>query len=127
VGHAEVILFSTPTCAACRDVETLLAQKQVKVRVLDVSADREALVLLLRFAGSPTVPTVVAYGEVMVGFDAARLDQMLEGLEERAETWERVEAEEEEQLRESERTVRAALEQAALRASGAAERPERAE
>ncbi len=127
MGHAEVILFSTPTCVACRDVETLLAQKQVKVRVLDVSADREALVLLLRFAGSPTVPTVVAYGEVMVGFDAARLDQMLEGLEERAETWERVEAEEEDQLRESERTVRAALEQAAIHASAAADWPERAE
>jgi hypothetical protein len=52
---------------------------------------------------------------------------MLEGLEERAETWERVEAEEEDQLRESERTVRAALEQAAIHASAAADWPERAE
>ena len=102
---AEVVLFSTPTCPVCRSVEALLVEKGVKFRLLDVSADRDALVLLLRVAGSPTVPTVVAYGEAMVGFDAARLDQMLDGLEGRAEAMAREDAEEEEQLRRSEAAV----------------------
>jgi glutaredoxin len=111
---AEVIVFSTPTCPACRKAEEFLAQKGVKFRSLDVSADHDALVLLLRFAGQPTVPTIVAYGEVMVGFDAVRLEQMLEGLDARADALARADAEEEEQLRQSETMVQAALEQAGI-------------
>jgi len=111
---AEVIVFSTPTCPACRKAEEFLTQRGVKFRSLDVSVDREALLLLLRFAGQPTVPTIVAYGEVMVGFDAVRLEQMLEGLDARADALARADAEEEEQLRRSEEIVEAALEQAGV-------------
>jgi glutaredoxin 3 len=111
---AEVIVFSTPTCPACRKAEEFLTQKGIKFRSLDVSADRDALVLLLRFAGQPTVPTIVAYGEVMVGFDAVRLEQMLEGLDARAGALARADAEEREQLRQSEAMVQAALEQAGI-------------
>jgi glutaredoxin len=106
--QAELTIFSTPTCSVCRELEAVLREKGVKFRVLDVSADREALVLLLRYAGQPIVPTVVAYGEVMVGFDALRLEQLLDGLNARAEAFARRDGEEEEQLRESEAFVEAA-------------------
>ncbi len=102
MAEAEITIFSTPTCPACRKVEQVLADKGIKFRSLDVSADREALVLLLRYAGQPTVPTIVAYGEVMVGFDAARLEHLLQSLPARAESFMRRSAEEDEQIRQSE-------------------------
>ena len=110
MADAEVIFFSTPTCPVCRKAEEALRQRGIRYRCLDVSADPDALVLLLRFAGQPTVPTIVAYGEVMVGLDLARLDQMLEGLDARAAAFAHADAEEEEQLRESDAIVQAAIE-----------------
>ncbi len=111
MSDAEIIVFSAPTSPICRTLEELLAQKGVKFRSLDVTADPEAMLQLLRVAGRAMVPTVVAYGEVMVGFDADRLEQILEGLDARAERCAREEAEEEEQLRQSEAFVRALAQQ----------------
>ena len=108
MGDAVVTIFTTASCPGCRKVEGVLAEKGIKFRSLDVGADRDALVLLLRYAGQPIVPTIVAFGEVMVGFDAARLDQLLEGLAERAERYMRRSAEEDEQIRESEALLDAA-------------------
>ncbi len=106
MGEAEVMIFSTPSCAICRKVADAIASKGVTYRLLDVTTDREALMMLLRIAGRAVVPTVVAYGEVMIGFDAARLEEMLQGVEDRAREANRDLAAEEEQLRESEEFVR---------------------
>ena len=108
MAGAEVTLFVTPTCPVCREVERVLTEKGIRFRPLDVSADRDALVLLLRYAGQPIVPTIVAYGEVMIGFDLLRLEQLLDGLDARAELYARRSAEEDEQIRESEAAVDAA-------------------
>ncbi len=112
--EAEVIVFWTSGSDACHAAEEALRARGVKYRLLDVSTDPEALGLLLRFAGQPIVPTIVAYGEVMVGFDQARLDHMLEELDARADTFARNDAEEEEQLRESEAIVQAAIEESGV-------------
>ncbi len=55
------------------------------------------------------MPTVVAYGQVMAGFDAQRLEEIVAGLEERAEALAKAEAEEEQDLRDSEACVREAM------------------
>jgi glutaredoxin 3 len=114
MADAEVILFATPTCPTCQRAEEALRQRGIRYRRLDVSADPEALAQLLRFAGQPTVPTIVAYGEVMVGLDLARLDHMTEGLDARADAFARSDAEDEEQLRESEAIVQAAIEKGGM-------------
>ncbi len=112
MAEAVVTLFTTPTSSACRKLEQTLTAKGVKFRSFDVSADRDALVLLMRYAGRPIVPTLVAYGEVMVGFDEARLAQVLDGLAERAELFTRRSAEEDEQIRESQAMLDAAEKEA---------------
>ncbi len=106
MAEAEVIVFSTPSCPVCRKTADAIASRGVACRLLDVSTDEAALTMLLRIAGHPVVPTVVAYGQVMVGFDAARLEEMLDGVEERARAANRDQATEERQLRESEEFVR---------------------
>jgi len=108
MADAEVTLFMTPTCPVCREVEGVLTRRGIRFRPLDVSADRDALVLLLRYVGQPIVPTIVAYGEVMSGFDPLRLEQLLDGLDARAELFERQSAEEDEQIRASEAAIDAA-------------------
>ena len=102
MSEAVVTLFKTASCPICRRVEETLTARDIRFRAYDVSADRSALVLLLRYAGRPIVPTIVAYGEVMVGFDEARLEQVLERLAERADVYIRRNAEEEEQIRQVE-------------------------
>jgi arsenate reductase-like glutaredoxin family protein len=109
--EAEVALFASPDCASCRAVAAWLTARGVAFRWMDVTAGEEAFRLLLRYAGAPIVPTVVAYGQVMVGFDEARLAQMLDGLQARADAFARAEDEEEEHLRRSEIAAREGLEE----------------
>jgi hypothetical protein len=42
-----------------------------------VSQDETALRTMLALSGQAAVPTIAACGEVMVGFDPGRLEQML--------------------------------------------------
>ncbi len=106
MGEAEVLVFSTPSCPVCRRAADAIASHGVACRLLDVTTDGEAMAMLVRIAGRAVVPTIVVYGEVMVGFDAARLEEMLDGVEERAKVAHRDQAAEEQQLRESEEFVR---------------------
>ncbi len=110
MAEAEILVFSTPACSACHKTEQFLLAKGLKYRMLDVSADHEALVMLLRITGQPVVPAVVAYGEVMVGFDPARLEEMLQDVQARADAFARARADEEEHLRRSEEMVKLANE-----------------
>ncbi len=112
MSDTAVTLFTTAACPICRRLEDALTARGVKFHSIDVSADREALVLLMRYAGRPIVPTLVAFGEVMAGFDAARLEEVLDGLAERAEAHIRRDNEEERQIRESEATIDAAEKEA---------------
>src|SRR5512133_3322157 len=102
MSEGVITLFKTASCPICRRLEEALTARNIKFRAYDVTGDRDALVLLLRYAGRPTVPTIVAYGEVMVGFDERRLEQVLAGLAERADVYIRRHTEEEEQIREME-------------------------
>jgi len=45
----------------------------------DITQDREALAELVEELHSRATPTVVVDGEVVVGFDAARLQELLGG------------------------------------------------
>jgi len=47
--------------------------------VKDVSLDREAIAELVHTYHSRSTPTVVVGDEVMIGFDPAQLDRMLDG------------------------------------------------
>ncbi len=118
MSEAAVTLFTTASCPSCRKLEATLAARGIEFRSLDVGVDRNALVLLLRYAGRPTVPTMVAFGEVMVGFDPARLEQILDGLDERASSYIRRSAEEDAQIRECEAALDAAEQEARERGQG---------
>ncbi len=103
--NREVVLFCTPDCPASAKLKQALRDKGVAFHEVDVSVDRDGLVLMMRYAGRPIVPTLVAYGEVMVGFDPLRLEQILDGLPERAEAYITRTEEEDAQIRDSQDLV----------------------
>ena len=109
--EAEIALFASPECASCRVAADWLASHGIAFRWMDVTAGEEAFRLLLRYAGAPVVPTIVAYGQVMVGFDELRLEEMLARVQARAEAFARAEEEDKEHLRRSEIAAREGLEE----------------
>lgn len=61
-------------------------QKGVAFKTFDVTEDREALKEMLRVTnGARSVPVITACGEVLIGFNAQRLDQMLECMKNRSD------------------------------------------
>lgn len=60
----------------CGKVKEFLSQKSVTFTERDVSQDEDALAEL-EALGVMTTPVTVIDGEVVVGFDRARLDELL--------------------------------------------------
>ncbi|MCL6551688.1 MAG: glutaredoxin family protein [Firmicutes bacterium] len=62
----------------CRKVKEFLHERGVAYTEKDVSADEQALEELIQMGYSAT-PVTVIDGEAVVGFNRARLEQLLEG------------------------------------------------
>jgi glutaredoxin-like YruB-family protein len=74
-----VILYSQPGCPPCFAAKKFLAAHNIPFEYKDVQADPSALCELVRL-NSRSTPTIVVGNEVMIGFDPARLEQMLEAV-----------------------------------------------
>lgn len=73
-------VYVSPSCPHCRATLAHLDARGASFEVRDVTADREALTHLIWITGRATVPAVVSEREVLVGFDATRLDEMIDAL-----------------------------------------------
>jgi glutaredoxin len=62
-----------------------LSQKGFKFTEYDVSKDRAALDEMVKLSGARSVPVISACGEVMVGFDRTRLEQMVSCIKQRTD------------------------------------------
>ena len=62
-----------------------LSQKGYKFAEYDVTKDRAALDEMVKLSGARSVPVIAACGEVMVGFDKNRLEQMVSCIKQRTE------------------------------------------
>ena len=74
-----VTIYTTPTCGYCRHAEEFLRQRGIQFTEHDVSADRAAAEEMVRKSGQTGVPVIVIDDDVVVGFDRARLEQLLKG------------------------------------------------
>lgn len=73
----DIKIYSTPTCPYCKAVKEYLSGKQISYQDFDVSSDRNALDEMVKLSGQTGVPVVVINGQVIVGFDKARIDPLL--------------------------------------------------
>ena len=80
----EVIVYKTSWCGVCKKLQAYLDRKGVKYVAKDIEKDLDAAAELQAKAKAHhirtgSVPVIDVGGELMVGFDRARLEQLLSG------------------------------------------------
>jgi glutaredoxin-like YruB-family protein len=73
-----VTVYTTPTCSWCRTLKTYLDQHHVKYREVNVASDTVAAEAMVRKSGQQGVPQIEINGQMVVGFDRPRINQLLE-------------------------------------------------
>ena len=74
----EIKIYTTPTCPYCMKAKDYFTKKGIKYTEYNVAQDREALREMIKISGGRSVPVIAAGDEVMIGFDQAKLEKILE-------------------------------------------------
>jgi glutaredoxin 3 len=74
---SEVIVYTTPTCGYCHQVKQYLSQRGVPHKEVNVAVDPQAASEMVRLSGQRGVPVVVIDGQIIVGFNRPRIDELL--------------------------------------------------
>lgn len=72
-----VVVYSTPTCSWCTTLKTYLDENKVKYRDIDVSRDQKMAEEMVKKSGQQGVPQTDINGEIIIGFDRPRINQLL--------------------------------------------------
>ena len=72
-----VTVYTTPSCPWCNRLKSYLRKNRVPFREVDVSRDQRAAEELVRRSGQTGVPQTDIDGQMIVGFDQARIDRLL--------------------------------------------------
>lgn len=75
----KIKIYSQPTCHDCKSVREYLDSIGVPYEEINVLKDKGALEEMVRKYGIRVTPVVVVDDEVMIGFNAYKLDKMLAG------------------------------------------------
>jgi glutaredoxin-like YruB-family protein len=73
----DVKIYTTPTCGYCHQAKGFLSELGVNYTEHDVSRDRAAAEEMVRLTGQMGVPVIVVDGQIVIGFDRARLEQLI--------------------------------------------------
>ncbi|MEI6831123.1 MAG: glutaredoxin family protein [Candidatus Omnitrophota bacterium] len=71
-------VYSTPTCPWCVRVKQFLKENNINFQSIDVSADKAAADEMMKKTGQMGVPVLDIDGEIIVGFDKAKISRLLE-------------------------------------------------
>lgn len=74
----EVILYSTPTCAHCGKVRSVLKEKKVKYKEYNVKKNEEKRREMIQRTGQVIVPTVVIGEKIVVGSNLERIKKLVD-------------------------------------------------
>lgn len=72
-----VVVYSTPTCTWCNTIKSYFRDNNIRFRDIDVSRDQKAAEEMVKRSGQQGVPQTLINGQVVVGFDKARIDALL--------------------------------------------------
>ncbi|MEN8181916.1 MAG: glutaredoxin family protein [Myxococcota bacterium] len=75
--QAEVVVYTTSWCGWCRKALAHLDRNGIAYDNRDIERDRQANDELRRKTGSTGVPVLDIDGELVIGFDPSRIDQLL--------------------------------------------------
>mgnify|MGYP005834470349 CR=1 FL=1 len=72
-----VTVYTTPTCSWCNALKSWLRKNRISFREVDVSRDERMAQELVRKSGQMGVPQTEIDGQIVVGFNQARLKELL--------------------------------------------------
>jgi len=78
MSSRKIIVYTLPDSLPCEAVKRFLKDRKAKFEERCVAYDEDARQELADKYNSRSTPTVVIDGEVLVGFDPERLDQLLD-------------------------------------------------
>jgi len=73
-----VTVYSTPACSWCTTLKTHLRKNRIHYTDIDISRDQNAAEELVRRSGQQGVPQTDIDGEIVVGFDKKKINELLE-------------------------------------------------
>ena len=72
-----ITIYSTPTCVYCKTLKEYLASKNLAYQEIDVADNEQELEKMVAISGQMGVPVVEIDGNVVVGFDREKIDEIL--------------------------------------------------
>ena len=72
-----VTVYTTPTCSWCNTLKTHLNRNGIKYHEIDVSKDLKSATEMTRKSGQQGVPQTDIGGEMIVGFDKIKINNLL--------------------------------------------------
>ncbi len=72
-----VTVYSTPTCPYCNKLKQYLDKHGIKYTDINVAADQNAATEMVRKSGQRGVPQTEIGGQMIIGFDTARISKLL--------------------------------------------------
>lgn len=73
-----VEIYTTPTCTYCNMTKSFFAENNVQYTEHDVSANIEKRNEMIEKSGQMGVPVIMIDGQMVVGFNRAKLAELLE-------------------------------------------------
>ena len=73
----KVQIYSTPTCHYCHMAKDFFAEKKIAYDDFNVAADLEKRKEMVEKSGQMGVPVILIDGEMIVGFDKAKISGLL--------------------------------------------------
>ena len=77
VKPKRITVYSTPTCSWCNTLKAYLKQQNISFTDIDVSRDQKAADALVKRSGQMGVPQTDINGEIIVGFNKPRINELL--------------------------------------------------
>ncbi len=77
MAELNVKVYSTPNCPWCVRAKAYLQENGIPFTEVDVSRDVAAAREMVKISGQMGVPVITINGNVIVGFDKERIDELL--------------------------------------------------
>lgn len=75
---SEITIYSTPSCPYCDMAKDYLKEKDIVFTEIDVAADSSKAQEMIEISGQMGVPVIKIGSEIIIGFDKAKIDALLE-------------------------------------------------
>jgi glutaredoxin 3 len=73
----DIKIYTTPTCGYCQMAKKYLSERGIQYTEYDVARDKQAADEMVNLTGQMGVPVIVVDGQVIIGFDRPKLEQLL--------------------------------------------------